>query len=46
MRIDKNVPSVEFTKHEMNIIETVLARRIEERQIAKSAGTRIKNNID
>lgn len=46
MSIDKNALSAEFTKHEMNIIETVLARRIEERQTAKSVGTHIKNNID
>lgn len=46
MNTEKNVPTAEYTKHEISIIDAVLWNRIKERQTVKNAGIKEKEIIE
>ena len=46
MNTEKNVPTAEYTKHEISIIDAVLWSRIKERQTVKAAGIKEKEIIE
>lgn len=46
MNTEKNVPTAEYTKHEISIIDAVLWNRIKERQTVKNAETKEKEIIE
>jgi len=46
MNTEKNVPTAEYTKHEISIIDAVLWSRIKEHQTVKNAETKEKEIIE
>lgn len=46
MNTEKNVPTAEYTKHEISIIDAVLWNRIKEHQTVKNAETKEKEIIE